>query len=317
MSLIIKIGEDSMYQNLSREQTLLKISVYGALVFAISGIVVGLLSGAQMILFDGLYSLISLSLSVFSLLASRFMNKVDLHNYPFGKDKIEPLVILIKYFVILILVIGSFLSAVVALFAGGRDIELTLAVIYSVIGTLLCVGITYYIKKEAKTVKSGLLQAEGNQWFMDSLVSVGVLFGFILSLLLLISETTAFIVPYVDPIMVILVSIYFVQVPVSEMGTALRELLDMPPKGKVPDQIKAHAKRIKAAHGFEEVFTRVSKVGQTLWIEIDFVVAKNEGQVETVNDQDIIREDIEQFLKQYSYEIWLTVSFTENRKWAI
>jgi cation diffusion facilitator family transporter len=306
-----------MYQQLSHERHLLRISVYSALFFAITGIVLGVISGAQMIVFDGLYSLISLILSMISLFASNYMRKTDVKNFPFGKDKIEPLVIIVKYLVILILVVTSFAEAVMAIIGGGRAVDLNLALLYSFFGTLLCVGVTIYIKHHAKKVNSGLLHAEANQWLMDSLVSVGVLIGFLLSLTFSLIPRLSSFIPYIDPLMVVIVSLYFVRVPISEIGSSLRELLDMPPKGKVPDQIKQYVKTIRIENEFKEAFTRVSKVGQTLWVEVDFVAEAESEIIETISEQDEIREQIHAYLSQYPYEIWLTVSFTEDRKWAI
>ena len=91
----------------------------------------------------------------------------------------------------------------------------------------------------------------------------------------------------------------------------------MLPKGKVPDQIKQYVKTIRIEHEFIESFTRVSKVGQTLWVEVDFVAKVGSDIIETISEQDEIREQVHSYLSQYLYEIWLTVSFTEDRKWAI
>ncbi|SEO84499.1 cation diffusion facilitator family transporter [Amphibacillus marinus] len=303
-----------MNDNFYQERRILKLSVYGALLFSFAGIIVGLLIDAQIILFDGLYSLISLGLSILSLISAKFMNKHDMHNYPFGKDKIEPLVVLIKYFVILILVIGSFISAVVNIFTGGTAFAIEAALLYTVISTVICVGVTVYINKWANKIRSGLLQAELNQWRMDTVISIGILIGFLLSFLFSLFERSEFLVPYMDPIMVILVSGYFLKVPITEMGTALRELLDMPPKGRMPDQIKHFVKQIAKEQHFTESFIRVSKVGQTLWVEVDFVIGKQEVPVAK---QDEIREQITVFLDQYPFEKWLTVAFTNDRKWAL
>ena len=89
--------------------------------------------------------------------------------------------------------------------------------------------------------------------------------------------------------MVIIVSSYFIRVPISEIGSSLRELLNMPPKGKVPAQIKQYVKTIRIEHEFIESFTRVSKVGQTLWVEVDFVAKVGSDIIETISEQDEIR----------------------------
>ena len=56
------------------ESQLLSLSVLASLLFTVSGIVVGLLTGSSVVLFDGLYSGISLLLSYLSLIAAKNVN---------------------------------------------------------------------------------------------------------------------------------------------------------------------------------------------------------------------------------------------------
>ena len=67
------------------ENKMLKLSVLGALFFALFGIAWGWAIDSDMIIFDGLYSFISLLLSMLSLFISNFMNKKDVEKFPFGK----------------------------------------------------------------------------------------------------------------------------------------------------------------------------------------------------------------------------------------
>lgn len=305
-----------MKQNIKIERNVLLISVYGGVVFSVAGILLGLIIGSQIILFDGLYSLISLGLSLLSLFAARYMETADWKNYPFGKDKIEPLVVLIKYFVILLLVVASLLAALVSFFTGGRDIAVGSALSYSFVATAVSGITTMYLRDQSNKSTSGLVKAETNQWYMDTLISIGVLFGFTLSFIFSHISSLQWTVPYLDPAMVILVSVYFIKVPVTEMGASIREVLDMKPKGVIPDQIVKYMEYITERNGFEACFVRVSKVGKTLWVETDFVVGHTKA-VETLAEQDQIRQEIELFLDQYEHQKWLTISFMKDRKWAL
>ncbi|RNA69290.1 cation transporter [Alteribacter keqinensis] len=69
---------------MQNEKRVLKVSVYGALIYAIVAIVWGIAGNSQMILFDGLYSLISVALSFFSLLSAAYIQKTDFKRFPFG-----------------------------------------------------------------------------------------------------------------------------------------------------------------------------------------------------------------------------------------
>lgn len=300
----------------NEERDVLKVSVYGALLFAIAGILMGLIIQSQVILFDGLYSLISLALSLLSLYTAKYIETTDWNNYPFGKDKIEPLVVLIKYFVILVLVSGSIIGALFSIISGGREVNVDSALLYSIIATIICAATAYYLKTKANNHQSALLKAESNQWSMDTVVSIGVLVGFLLSYLLNQIETLRWTVPYIDPLMVIIFSGFFIKVPIIEMSSAIREVLDMKPKGKISQQITSFMDDISTQNKFEECFVRISKVGQTLWVDVDFVVS-DATDITTIAEQDEVREEINEYLDQFNYEKWLTVSFTEDRKWAL
>jgi predicted Co/Zn/Cd cation transporter (cation efflux family) len=66
------VGQSSIH-----EKSLLKISVYGALFFAFLAIIWGVFENSKIILFDGVYSLISVGLSIISLITASYMKKQD------------------------------------------------------------------------------------------------------------------------------------------------------------------------------------------------------------------------------------------------
>ena len=53
-----------------------------------------------------------------------------------------------------------------------------------------------------------------------------------------------------------------------------------------------------------------------IWIEIDFVVDET-SPVQSIKDQDMIRERIDHALKTIKSDKWITVSFVGDRKWAL
>lgn len=91
------------------ENRILTISALLASGFAAGGMVLGLLVGSIVIVFDGVYSLVSLLLTLLSLAASYYINKPSKSVFPFGKAVLEPIVIAIKAAVILVVVSFSLL----------------------------------------------------------------------------------------------------------------------------------------------------------------------------------------------------------------
>ncbi len=295
------------------ERRVLTVSVWGAGIFSAGAITFGLVAGSQFLLFDGLYSLISVVASLMSLMASKFMAQDDWERFPFGKLAIEPLVVAVKYVMILIVIVGSAASSLISLFTGGRPIVLGIAVGYSFISTLACWAVAHYIHRQSDD--SNLLRAEEGQWRMDAWISGVALAAFVGALGLKYVPGSAAILPYLDPIMVLAGSVYFVRVPLHEIGCALRELLDMAPDALLQAKVQQAVTHIEQSYGFQESYLRMSSVSRQLWIEVDFVVQPSTS-MSTVADGDKIREDLSQRLKGVKGDQWLTVCFTTDRKWA-
>lgn len=220
---IVIIGKERVWKlmNINNERQLITSSVIGALGFAITGIVLGRVVDSQMIIFDGLYSFISLGLSMLSLWAvEKARQKKKLHLVFRGKEKkinVDILVVFIKYTVILVIVAGSLITAVTALFNGGRDTSMSYALLYALISTFACYSFYALLRSSLRDSNTPLVRAEAHQWLMDTWASLGVLLGFTLGFVFSLMPATSFLVPYMDPFMVVLVSVYFIRIPVMEI----------------------------------------------------------------------------------------------------
>lgn len=298
------------------ENKLLTESALAALFFAVLGVVLGVFTGSQMILFDGVYSFISVILSVVSLWAAKFMQKRDEKKYPFGKSAVEPLVIILKYAILLTVVVYSMGIAIQSILQGGTIINIDIAFLYALVGAVACLLFYARIVMKAKKYQSGLLTAEASQWLIDGLVTVGVLMAFLAMIIFTRLNLFTSFVPYLDPVMVLLVSAFFLKTPVSEIHKALKDIVQVTPNKKTMHHIERIVLEVKNQYQFEETFIRVSKDSKVLWVEIDFI-ASDETNIETLEDQDQIRELINKNIKSKHLEKWLTISFTKNRKWAV
>lgn len=305
-----------MSKDIRIEKKLLIFSALGAIFFAVGGILLGTLSHSQMILFDGLYSLTSVFLSLLSYAATSFIHKKD-KRYPFGKDVIEPLWVIVKYFLLLILVGSTGFTSFIALFHGGRQVAMGPALGYSTAGSIACLIVYLILRKKAKGNTSALVKAESTQWFADTILSFVVLAGFGVSFLIKeVIPQWHWVLPYVDPAMVVLASLYFIRIPFKEIRSSMREVLEMHPQDELSDRISQKVDSMVDSYEMKESFVRIAKVGKTLWVEIDFVV-KGSSQIKTISDQDRLREEISSFIGRLYKGNRLSISFTNARKWAV
>ena len=297
------------------ENKILKLSVIGALFFALFGIAWGWAIKSDMIIFDGLYSFISVVLSMLSSNINNYNAKRDFAQFPFGKHILEPIVISIKSLIIAIMCSYSLIEAIKTLMNGGNSLEFGLALIYSIVSVLGCGIISFYMKEQEKKINSELIKAECTQWFMDTALSTAVLVGFIIAMVLAGTKLKS-LNPYIDPFMTIVVSLVCIRIPIKTFIESFKEVICVKANDEINDDIYVLVKGIEEEYNFEESITRVSKVGRELRIEIDFVYNKD-SKLKTLDQMDNVREEINDAIKHIDYNKWLNVSFTGNKKWAV
>jgi len=252
-----------MFKSIARENMALSLSAVTAGLFALAGITWGLWIDSLVILFDGAYSLVSLMLSLLSLYAARVVRRPASKEYPFGHGAVEPLVIAIKGLVITLVCLLSLASAIAAMLEGGRAVSADRALVFASVSVLGCVAVWVYLNWAECRESSGLLVAEQRQWFMDSVLSAAVLLGFGIAWWLEQSAWSAWAV-YADPVMMIVISAYFILVPVKMTVGAVRELMLAAPSAEFSEEVHEALNSVGLAP--EQV--KMAKVGPSLMMEI-------------------------------------------------
>lgn len=286
------------------EKRILTFSALLASGFAVGGLVLGLLVGSLVIVFDGVYSLVSLLLTLLSLGVSRYINHPSKKYFPFGKAVLEPVVIAIKGSVILSIVIYSLYSAVLSMFDGGREVDPSIATLFGVVNVIGCGYAWWHIANRSKRFSSGLIEAEAKQWQMDTLLSVAVTLGFVLAWGITLTPFATWSV-YADPMMMIAMSFYFIKVPSSMLLGALRELLMMRPNQEICQTVDNAVSRIDRELAQDVRLAGVTKVGQELRINLDVTTESTHIKVE---DIDQAKRTLKERLSSLSLDVRLTVN---------
>jgi cation diffusion facilitator family transporter len=292
----------------------LLVSVWASAAFAGVSLVWGLLTGSLTIVFDGLYSFASVALSLFSVWALRASRRGADERYPWGREVWEPLTIVVKAVALGGLCVYALIGAAVELWNGGREVDAGWAVAYAVLATAGGAAVSLYLRGHARRGGSDLVRAESAEWTGDTLLSVGVLVGFVVALVLQ-ARGRPDLARYVDPAMVALISALFLRVPAKLITEGFREVLTMSPDTAVMEQLRSCVRDVEARYGFVESFLRASKVGPRLDVEIDFVV-DDSSRAQNVHDFDRVRQDIHDRLEPLGFTRSTLVTFTADRRWA-
>jgi predicted Co/Zn/Cd cation transporter (cation efflux family) len=272
-----------------------------------------------MIVFDGLYSFVSIGLSGLAVLALRFVGRGPDERFPWGREAAEPVVVILKAATLGALCIYAGIGGVFDLLSGGTKVEVGWAIVYAVIATAASLAVGLVLRRGTRSQSSkgpgkDLVRSEAAEWLGDALLSAGVLVGFLVALLLT-SRGRADLAAYVDPAMVVLVSAAFLVVPLRLVIGGMREVMSMSPPEDVQAQLRAAVDEVGTRYGVEESFVRAAKVGGRMDIEVDYVVG-SESRVVTVADCDSVRSDLHEQLAALGYEKSVVVAFTTDRRWA-
>ncbi|WP_312858396.1 cation diffusion facilitator family transporter, partial [Pseudonocardia pini] len=213
------------------DERALRVSVWASAAFGVMALVWGVLSGSRLIVFDGLYSFAAVGLSLLAVLALRTARRGPDDRYPWGREAWEPLAVVGKAAALAGLCLYALVGAVVEIVDGPESIAVGSAVVYGVVSTVAGVAVTLVLRRMARRA-SDLVRAEAAEWAGDTLLSVGVLVGFVVAWVLVLNGRDD-LARYVDPGMVVLASAAFLPVPARLVVRGIRELLSMSP----PDEV--------------------------------------------------------------------------------
>ncbi|MCC5879276.1 MAG: cation transporter [Idiomarina sp.] len=303
-----------MLRSYSSEDRLILISAMMALGFAIGGIGIGLWLQSSIIIFDGVYSFISLGLSLISLVAGRYIRRVNETKYPFGKSIIQPITLVFKYLAILVLCSVSIVEGVQTLLGGGRLLNFEQAFVYSAVVTLLCFAAFRFLQQRRRADHSDLLLAEQREWLMDTGLSLMLTLGFALAIVAQWFGYAGFAL-LIDPLMLILAALFFIRIPIRGILDAGKEVVGLKVAEDLELDVRLQVEEIVLRYGFKDYYLRLQKVGSTVYLEIDFIVYANQSSM-SILQQDIIRHQLYDQIKDFPYRWWYTVSFTADERWA-
>ncbi len=295
------------------EAGLLKLSIAGALTFGVLGTVWGILISSDGIVFDGFYSFLSTLLSVGSLYVSKLITQKDSDNFQFGKFQFEPLFLVFRSTILITLCSYACLTSINNIFDGGNEVTPGSAIIYAIISIVGCLIIFIVLARKGKEVKSEILAVETLQWKIDTFLSLGVLASY-LAYFVLKDGRYESVVPYIDPTLVILLSITVIGTPVKTLVKNFKEVIMAAPMDDVEKRFNKVAAYVVKFYGFKSKKVRVIRTGRTYFAEVNILVDPS-WEFSSVRDLDMIRNQFYDQVAKNDLQPWVTFSFTSEKKW--
>ncbi|GAA5512924.1 hypothetical protein Dcar01_01648 [Deinococcus carri] len=296
-----------------REQQLLRLSIWLTVGLAVLSLVVGVWVGSESIIFDGFFSGVNVLMTSAALLVARLVAREGSRRFQYGYWHLEPLVSAFNGAIMTLICLVAFVNGVNGLRDGGQTVEVGPASIYTILACIASFVMYLYVLRASQGLNSELLRIDAREWLVEGVLSAGIFVGFVLAALLG-NTRGASLAPYVDPLIVMVLALLLLPLPLGIVRRALREVFLIAP-AELDAQVREVLTRLGQRHGFQDYRSYVAKSGRVRYIDINIITPPDFGR-QGVAGLDQIREEIRHDLEEADTQLWLTVSFTADPKWA-
>ena len=304
---------DSPMTGTRQEQRVLQRSIAATVLVAAIGFFGGLLARSQAILFDGVYSLVDVALTLVALAVLRLMASERSPRFQYGFWHLEPMVEALGGAILSLACIYALANAVIGFSDGGHEPRLGPGLAWAALLAAVDLVMAVWIGRHARRLQSGLLALDARAWLLTGLMSLAVVLSFLIALALR-GGAHAHWIPYIDPLVLAGISLAALPVPLRAAWKAAREVLQVAPDD-LDRKVREVMRQFVAEHGFEGFTSHVAKIGRMQFIEIH-VLTRPDARLGSIGDVDRLRDTIANRLDARSGRFWLTIDFTSDPAWT-
>ena len=299
---------------MEQEAGALRLSVWMSMIMAALGIGFGLLTESDAIMLDGFFSLIGFVMALVTIRVARLVVQPADQHFHFGYAQFEPFLNAAKGLLMLGVAGFAFAGAVDAVIHGGHDVKPGLATLYAILALTGCLAVGAAQRKAAARTGSPLLAVDSKNWLIDGFLSGVVLLVFVAAVIL-DGTRWAFVVPYMDPGLVILLVLGIVFIPLRIVRDNMREILAFAPDSAFQEDVRARVEGALEGVPVASNQVRMMKIGRFLYV-LNQVVVSPEFRPGRVDDLDQVRARIAAAMEGFEPTPVVDTLFTEDEKWA-
>lgn len=291
----------------NHERIGVRISIAGSALLALSAVVMALFAKSQAILLDGLYTFTTLVMAYISLKVIDLLEMPETKKRPFGYMALEPFLNLMKSLIMLTLLIVFLVTNIQELCTGGRRISLDITTLYIFICLAIYAVIISLLRRYRKGTTSNILELEIRNWYIDALITAGIAVSLVAALIIYHMGYRG-ILPYIDPVIVIVLIAVSLPVPARNVLREVRRLLLVSTENEIETAVRAQLKQVIETYGLIHTHIWGLKSGRTHYL---FIYAALRDEQTTIPHLDRIRAAIFKALAQRYPKFWADIMFTD------
>lgn len=255
-----------------KEKTILRLSFVAGLAFALAELIFAIYSHSQSALTDAVYDASELVFIALLLFLTPLFHKPVSEKHPYGYFQVESIFLIVKGVMMLSVTLGVVVEVIESALSGGNPVDDLQVSLFQ-----LCLGVAsvviYVIMRGVnKNSSSPTVEAELLGWRLDIGYSLGMSLAFFASSFL-VKTPLAFIAPYFDQIIAVLVMVFMLPESVKMLWSSVRDIFLFSPDEELVEQIKQICTESMEDYAFSPVFFDITRTGRHLWIAVYFKVS--------------------------------------------
>ena len=250
-----------------REKSAMSVSLYGNLVFVVIELVMALVTDSQAVLLDAVYDGVEFCMLLPSIFLIPLLYKPSNEDHPFGYMQIETIFVVVKGITMTAVTFGLIFNNINLMLHGGHIVSFHTVAGFELFACILGIIVTVYLYYKNKQMESPLINMEMQGWRIDSFISLGMTVAFLLPMLIPF-DWFQHVVPYLDQLITIVLSLVMIPTPIHTVITGIRDLMLIPPEEETIDDIKETIEPIIGVYGHKNLYYDIVRTGRKLWISV-------------------------------------------------
>lgn len=261
------------HNQLYKEKRILRIAFILSLITLIAELVGAVVTHSQAVFTDSIYDLADLLMLLpFMILLPKLYKPVS-EKWPFGMSQIEPLFVILRCCVILVLDVLLIYDSAKMIFSGGHLVNATTVASFEFGMALTCILIYFILMRLCRNFMSPTLSSELYVWKVDAYSTAGVGAAFIIQII--VQHTPlSLIAPYIDPSVAIIIALALIAEPVTMIRDSVRSLILVAPDPEMSEKVRSIAEAELIRYNMTIDFLDIVRTGRKTWIEI-YIVPEN------------------------------------------
>ena len=262
-----------------KEKTILRLSFAAGLAFALAELIFAIYSHSQSALTDAVYDASELVFIALLLFLTPLFHKPVSEKHPYGYFQVESIFLIVKGVMMLSVTLGVGIEVIESALSGGNPVNDLQVSFFQLCLGAASVLIYVIMRRVNKNSSSPTVEAELLGWRLDIGYSLGMALAFFASSFL-VKTPLAFIAPYFDQIIAVLVMVFMLPESVKMLWSSVRDIFLFSPDEELVEQIKQTCTESLEHYAFSPVFFDITRTGRHLWVAVYFKVSSDTLAVE-------------------------------------